>query len=305
MEALSTPRSTDLVGVLRSAGVDVLRVGESEVTGKCPVHIKVVGREDRSPSWSMNTESGLWICFSCGARGTLSSLLYELTGTAGVSAQQHLIEAGVRRLTTPQTRYDNPTYVDEDAFFKFERVSDSKCFSRNLDPDLVFRYGVRWNRQNKSWVIPILSITGKILGWQEKKPGWFRNFPVGVKKGDTLFGVERFSGRTAVIVESPLDVVRFASVYSKPMALATFGAQVTRRQLELLLHVADTVVVAMDNDDAGIASSMNIYKSIGTPRRGLRWWNYQNTDAKDIGEMSDDQIETGYLTASIVPPWVK
>lgn len=304
MAATSTHLSTDIAHVLQTVGVELIRIGDREITGRCPVHIRTVGREDRSPSWSISATTGLWICFSCGARGTLSSLLRELAGDESISAQQFLVNAGMQRLTAGDAPADAPAVVDRDAFFTFERVTNRRCAARNLDPDLVHRFGVRWNPAHKSWAIPIISPLGQLQGWQEKKPGWVRNYPVGVKKGQTLFGVERVRSRTVVLVESPLDVVRFAGVYNKPNAVASFGATVSFEQCRLLTHIADRLVIAMDNDEAGRESSKYLYKVLDTPRRGIRWWNYAGTDAKDIGDMTDEEIERGLSTATVVPPWV-
>lgn len=304
MATTSTPHSTDIASILQSAGVELSRIGDREITGKCPVHVRTVGKEDRSPSWSINAESGLWICFSCGARGTLSSLLYELIGSDALSAQQFLIQAGMERLMSVKTKDPVSVQLNVDAFHKFVRVPDKHCKARNLDPDLVHRFGVRWNPENKAWALPVVSSLGQLMGWQEKKSGWVRNYPVGVSKGSTLFGVERFRGSTVVVVESPLDIIRFAGVFESPRAVASFGAHMTREQMDLLLHLADRVVVAMDNDKAGIESSKKLYKFMGTPRKGLRWWNYSGVDCKDIGEMTDDEIEQGLVTATVVPPWI-
>jgi 5S rRNA maturation endonuclease (ribonuclease M5) len=296
---------SDLQTVLETVGVQITRGGEREITGKCPVHERVVGHADNSPSWSINTSTGLWICFSCGARGTLSMLLSELAGDSGISAQGFLIEAGYKRLTaSEETPVDNPSFVDTEQFFRFSRVSDKRCASKNLDPDLAWRYGVRWDTDQKTWIVPIISPMGRLTGWQAKKSGWVRNRPVGVEKGKTLFGIERFRSKTAVVVESPLDVVRFAAVFNKPQALATFGAHVSIDQLRLLTYTCDRVIVAMDNDEAGVASSKRLYQTLTAPRRGIRWWNYKGTTAKDIGDMADDEIERGLMTATVVPPWM-
>lgn len=304
MGLMSTPHSTDLVSLLEHAGVELSRISEREITGKCPVHLRVVGREDNSPSWSMNATTGLWICFSCGARGTLSYLLSELLGDSAVTAQRFLINAGMERLMRVPDELKVEKVFNLEEFFKFERVSDKRCSTKYLDPDLVHRYGVRWNTKNKSWCIPIISPLGKLEGWQEKRRDWVRNFPVGVEKSKTLFGIERFKSKTAVLVESPLDVVRFAMVFDRPQALASFGAHVSTDQMQLLVHAADTVVVAMDNDEAGIESSKRIYKKMPVPRSGIRWWNYSNTDAKDIGDMDDEEVRVGLETATVVPPWI-
>ena len=165
MQKQLTPHLTDLSEILKVSGVEVLRVTDREITGRCPVHERVTGHADNSPSWSMNASTGLWLCFSCGARGTLSMLLSELSGEEGISAQQFLINAGMQRLTNAATStYQVPQKLDTEAFFKFERVSDKHCFAKNLDPDIIYRYGVRWNPANKSWCIPIISRGGRRSG---------------------------------------------------------------------------------------------------------------------------------------------
>lgn len=303
MTTTSARPSTDLAGLLRSAGVQIKSAGEREITGKCPVHVRVTGREDRSPSWSINADSGLWICFSCGARGTLSMLMAELLGTDSMwDVQTFIIQNTLNRLNAPNHVQIEPP-VDIDEFTRFERVSDKKCQSKNLDPDLVYQYGVRWNPKNKSWAIPIISSSAELKGWQEKKSGWVRNFPIGVEKSKTLFGIERFRAKTAVLVESPLDVVRFAAVFSAPQCLASFGAHVSDAQLDMLSHSADKVIIAMDNDEAGLLASQKIYKRLPHLRRGVWWWNYDGTDAKDIGDMTDEEIDRGLRTATSLPPW--
>ncbi len=305
MTMTSTHPSTDLVAVLADIGVVVTRVGEREITGKCPVHRRLTGRDDGHPSWSMNAESGLWLCFSCGGRGTLSMLVNELTNghVDSLGVQQMLINHGMNRLTSPKQSKIEQQFDGED-FFQFGRVSDKKCHTKGLDPDLVFSYGVRWNTNNKTWAIPIFDTLGVLKGWQEKRTGYVRNHPVGVEKGLTLFGVERFRSKTAVLVESPLDVIRFSGVFNKPQAVASFGAYVSTQQLRLLTNIADSIIIAMDNDKAGKEASKNIFKRIGVPRKGIRWWNYASTDAKDIGDMTDAEIENGLLTATVLPPWV-
>lgn len=305
MTTATAQHSTDVASVLVDLGVEIKKVGEKEITGKCPVHIRTTGRADGHPSWSMNASTGLWLCFSCGARGTLPMLISELAGedVDTLSVQKMLVNSSMHRLLeSTQEATEQPVDVTE--FYGFSRVSNKRCHNRALDPDLVWLYGVRWNQDNKSWAIPIIGSNGLLQGWQEKRVGHVRNYPIGVQKSHTLFGIERFRSKTAILVESPLDVVRFAGVFSKPQALATFGAHVSDRQLSLVTHVADRVIIALDNDKAGLEASMKLYKRMPRPRRGIAWWNYNGSDSKDIGDMSDEEIEHGFCTAGSLPPWI-
>jgi DNA primase len=302
----TTTGTTSLPEVLTELGVELTRSSGQEIVGKCPVHINRVGKPDNSPSWSMNSETGLWICFSCGARGSLGSLIAEITGNFEdtLAAHQMLMEIGVSQLNAPE-RVEYKPEVDWVEYSKFSPVPDKHAHRRNLDPDILRTYGVKWHTDKHAWVIPIVSVDGELLGWQEKGTGWFNNYPAGIKKSVTLFGIERFYSRTAVLVESPLDVVRFASAFSGMQALATFGAYVSKEQMRIVADVAERVIIAMDNDQAGIESAKHIFKNLPHIKGGTFWMDYSKArDAKDIGEMSDDQIYDAVTNASVIPWWV-
>lgn len=296
---------TDFVDILQELGVDVRRSNGQEISGCCPVHERRTGRADHSPSWSMNATTGLWICHSCGARGTLAGLISELTGdTDSINAvNQLLLETGINRLTMPE-RVDYKPEVDWVSYSRFEQPPHSVLAARNIDPDVALAHGIKWNVLKKAWIIPIVSPLGELLGWQEKGKDWFKNEPAGVKKSVTLFGIERFQSRTAVLVESPLDVVRFASSFNGMQALATFGAHVSKEQLNILSTTADRVIVAMDNDKAGIESGKYLFKNLPRFRGGVFWLDYSKTKAKDIGDMTDEEAQFAVTNASVIPWWL-
>jgi len=305
MAMVSETHLTDLGNVLKTLGVDIRRAEGKEISGRCPVHKRVTGRDDGSPSWSMSAETGLWICFSCGARGTLSMLVSELTGEpdAIMAVHHFLIDRNLERLTSDVEVVKKKPEVDWISFSKFGAAPEIELRKRAIDPDQARSHGIRWDTSRAAWIIPIVNQFGDLQGWQTKARDWVRNFPVGVKKSESLFGIERFKGGTAILVESPLDVVRFASVFDKPQALATFGAAVSIKQISLLASVADKVIIAMDNDDAGKQSSKKFFKTLPYFRKGVWWWDYSGTTAKDIGDMTNDEIELGLLNSTQMPNW--
>lgn len=293
--------TTDLGDFLLSIGVDVRRSGQ-EISARCPVHLARTGKDDNSPSWSMNSETGLWICYSCGARGTLQGLVMELTGKEDLAVTEMIMNNNVERLQMPE--WERRPEVDHQMYLHYEEVPQKRLASRGITSEAARAYGIRWNADKRSWIIPIVSSEGELLGWQEKGTDYVYNHPTGVKKGDTLFGIERFKSQTAILVESPLDVVRFASSFDGMQCLGTFGAQITKKQLQLVYSVVDRVIVAMDNDEAGIASAKKIFKDMPLLKGGVYWLKYSHTDAKDIGEMSDTEIEKAIAGASVIPWWL-
>lgn len=302
---MKTTGTTDIQHVLVDLGVEVTRAGEREISGRCPVHLSRTGHIDRSPSWSMNAETGLWICYSCGARGTLVGLISELTGdeTSLIDVHSFLINSSLNRINREDIPEPEPE-IDWISYSRFDAVPAPYLYNRNLDASVARSYGIRWDTANKAWVIPIVSPLGQLMGWQSKKPDWVRNYPIGIKKSHTLFGIEKFLNKPAVLVESPLDVVRLASITSGVQGLATFGSYVSTEQLSLLNSVASKVIVAMDNDEAGLKASKMLFKTMPRFDDGVLWLNYKNTKAKDIGDMTDEEIYDALSTSTAIPGWV-
>lgn len=293
--------TTDLADFLMSIGVDVRRAGQ-EISGRCPVHLSRTGKEDNSPSWSMNADSGLWLCYSCGARGTLPQLIMELTGKDDFSVTQMLMNNSVERLQMP--KWEKVPEVDHHMYLHYGNVPTQYLSARNISEESARSYGIRWNDKNNSWIIPIVSPEGVLVGWQEKAKDFVRNHPRGLKMRNTLFGIEKTVHKTIILVESPLDVVRFASSFDGMNCLATFGASITKEQLQLAYSVADKLIVAMDNDKAGIDSAKNIFKDMPLLKGGVYWLKYKHTSAKDIGEMSDSELEEAVVNSSVIPWWL-
>ena len=50
----------------------------SELSAPCPMHEDRVGRPDANPSWSINIDTGLLNCFSCGYRGSVITLIADV-----------------------------------------------------------------------------------------------------------------------------------------------------------------------------------------------------------------------------------
>jgi hypothetical protein len=298
--------TTDVADVLKSLGVDVVRVGDTEISARCPVHLNRTGKADRSPSWSMNASNGLWICYSCGAKGTLSHLVSELTGETDsiVAVHEFLIHNGLTRLTNPVEQEPQQPVVDWMAFSKFSVPSDELLASRNLDREAVRKYGIRWDTSTRAWVIPIVSSFGELLGWQSKSKTRVLNYPVGVSKSSTLFGLDKADCDTCVLVESPLDVVRLHTAMSGCCGLASFGAHISKTQISLLANHVNKLIIALDNDSAGIAAAQKLRQKLPAFRTPVLWAKYSHTDAKDIGDMTDAEVYESISKASVFPWWL-
>ena len=271
---------TDTVSdVLIQIGIKVANVGDREISAQCPFH------PDNHPSFSMNAESGLWICYQCGERGTLEMLLTKVGGES-INPTVLLREIRLQAITKPVV-VEEPKPEDRlimQARYKaFKSPPSWATEERMIDPTIAEDYGLKWD---KGWVIPIWEpFTNELIGWQFKQIDFVSNYPKAVKKSTTLFGIRELKKTAIVLVESPLDVTRLASVGIT--ALAAYGAFVSKTQIRLLIEVADRVVLALDNDEEGERQNSKLYPYLSKflPVRTVRFPD----GCKDPGDLSDEQ----------------
>ena len=308
----------DVEGVLLSLGIDGHQRND-EILALCPMHLERTGREDSNPSWSINVETGVHHCFSCGYKGNLVTLVAEVQemvsewGRLDLDAAKKWLKENVsinldfirKQLEEARDAFITiPAVVgmSEARLSIFDSTPPDWALSaRDLNEDGIAYYGVKWWEEKSSWITPIRTVDGKLLGWQEKSQGpvrYFRNRPAGIKKSTTMFGIDRFSGGTMVVVESPLDCVKLASLGIFG-AVATFGASVSDEQLQLMKR-ADKLILAFDNpriDPAGAKASKDMFYRLR--KAGMEAWffSYQSDEYKDIGDMPEDLVSLGLRDA--------
>lgn len=296
--------TSSMENTLESLGLKIVSVRNSEIQLHCPAHKERTGREDNNPSFWINGDSGLFICFSCNWKGGLHTLVKYLGGSVDVGD----IDTTVSRLTArikqiiagDKPKQEERIPIHESMLQAFQPVPHDVCKSRGLLPDVVEKYGVKWNPLQGTWIIPMRDpITNKLMGWQEKghKNRFFKNTS-GVKKSEALFGYEHYRGGDMIVVESPLDVIRLASVGISG-GVATYGCAVSDTQWSII-RGSERPIFAMDNDDAGRKCTMDLKDKAFDIGLSCWFFNYLNTDRKDIGGMSKSEIEWGLEYATYV-----
>jgi DNA primase len=278
-----------------------------EVNGLCPMHKKRTGKEDHSPSWWINTESGAHICFSCGYKGNIYTLISDIKGISYFDAQDYIGENAEVPLDALMRRIkDLPQYVQPEETIPMSEARlavyvdppDIELKKRFLTRESVKIHGVLWDEKNDAWILPIRDPdNGTLLGWQEKgaRGRFFRNQPAGVKKSKTVFGVQIMSSKhDLIIVESPLDAVRLTGLGKS--AISTFGAIMSEEQAKIMRR-APKIIAAFDNDKAGHTANEQMRVLARKYGMDLYYFNYKDIDVKDVGDMTEEEIERGISTA--------
>lgn len=278
-----------------------------EVNGLCPMHKKRTGKEDHSPSWWINSESGAHICFSCGYKGNIFTLVADVKGISYFDAQDYIGENVEIPLDSLMRRIkDLPQYVQPEETIA---MSEARLAVYTDPPEIELKkrflkigpvnvHGVLWDKSNEAWILPIRDPNdGSLWGWQEKgaRGRFFRNQPAGVKKSKTVFGVHIMSStHDLIVVESPLDAVRLTGLGHN--AVSTFGAIMSEEQAKILRR-APKIIAAFDNDKAGHTANEQMRGFARKYGMDLYYFNYRGIDVKDVGDMTEAEIEHGITTA--------
>lgn len=283
---------SQVLEVLDRLGIEY-DVQRDEAFAHCPQHKARVGKEDAAPSWSINVETGLHNCFSCGYSGGLAGLVYDVQGFDRFSDAKEWIGSGeidpqvtvakVRKARLRRAVLPTAASFDVSRYLALPLVTDEFAHTRGLGADLCNEFGLRM--KDDRWIIPIHHPDGTLMGWQEKGPGVFNNYPMGVRKGLSLFGFGKVAeDAVPVVVESPLDAV-LAHQCGFP-AVATYGTRVTDEQVALLAQFP-SVILAFDNDRPGYQATEDVgdrLRSLDLPWFRIVQWG---DGAKDFGDAPD------------------
>jgi DNA primase len=297
---------------LDELGIVVHRITGDEAVARCPGHLRLVGKEDRDPSWSVNLETGVHNCFACGFRGPFAAIVREVLGLPSNEADVWVRSRGslerVERLLSggyidELARQHKPKPITEADLALCIPPPADVLDTRRISAQAAADYGILYDREKDCWITPIRDpATGKLWGWQEKavEDRYFRNRPRHVEKSRTLFGLgldpPDLPNKRAILVEAPLDaaVIRTAGV---PGALSSFGAGVSDAQMQIILERFDELILALDNDPDGWKNTERIFNDWHRRLRILVMpYRYK---VKDPGEMTPDQIRGCILSAAL------
>lgn len=294
----------------------------NEALALCPMHEARTGKEDHSPSWWINLDTGMHMCFSCGYKGNLIQLVCDVKGfyvkgygddtgydyRAGEQWLSTIAEISIEQLaemvnSLPNyiAAYPKPLEMSEARLAVFVDPPQDALASRKITAEAASKYGVLWDDKKKNWILPLREPHfNKLMGWQEKGTveRTFMNRPPGMPRSKTLFGIENQSESIAIVVESPLDCVRIASA-GFDGAVAVCGSAVSEDQIKLLRY-SDKIIAAFDNpniDKAGAKACKELLTWARKYSLNLWFFNYGSSIKKDPGDMTDEEIRWGVENA--------
>lgn len=297
----------DVERVLATLDLTLTAQRGSEIQGLCPMHKERTGNEDHNPSWWINSVTGAHICFSCGYKGNVYTLVRDLKGMDYFDAKEY-VEQGreldvdvllkrIRELPQYISVSEDEIEMSEARLAVYHVPPENELKKRFLKTSSAMYCDIWWDTANAAWILPIRDPdTHKLWGWQEKgsKGRFFRNQPAGVKKSKTVFNVQIMTKDPVIVVESPLDAVRLVGLGYN--AISTFGAIISEEQAKIMRRCSQ-VIAAFDNDEAGKKACEQMLGFARKYGMELKYFNYDAIDVKDVGDMTEQEIIRGIETA--------
>ena len=256
------------IGDVISQHTQLKRVGR-RMTGLCPFP----SHNEKTPSFSVNVEEGLYYCFGCGKRGDVITFLREIEGLDFETAVERLAgKAGIAlRYTTNiegEDRKRRARLIDavgRAVDFYHERLltaadaGEARKYlrSRGIDGDVVRTYRIGWAPDAWDALARHLSLSDK--EWRDSGLGYLNSrggqsdafrarvlFPIYDERGDPIgFGGRILPGHDGAKYKNTSDE---ASIYSKSRVL--YGLNWSKTDIA---HVGEAIVCEGYTDVIGFA----------------------------------------------------
>lgn len=157
--------SDRVLEALESYGIHSKKAGGDNVIALCPFH------DDHSPSFCINVQNGLFICYACGEKGTFWQFLTKM----GMRPEEIRFNYGktIQDLKKNQPPPPDPTkpevvmppnkHLPEDLVGLFKRCPD-KLTDEGFQEKVLLEFGVGVDLVNQRITFPLRDLEGNLVG---------------------------------------------------------------------------------------------------------------------------------------------
>lgn len=241
---------------------------------RCHVH------GDTTPSASVNSLTGLWFCYACGAKGKYAvSELPPAQATAAVRSMLDRLEDPV--LAVPELYLDYYDALGPGQYW-LSRFAKDTCTAHRLGQDHAGEYAT----------IPVRDPSGALYGVIRRDltgTGTKYRYPYKVNVSAFLYNYHRASGDVLLLTEGATDTIA-AEEAGWSGAMATYRNGLSRAQQELVMaYDPDVLLVAYDQDAAGQRGAEQIKHDMAWKVRVdvLTWDTYKDLASMPLAERTD------------------
>jgi DNA primase len=249
----------DVEDILDALEIDQRVQREDWVDCICPLH------EERKPSFSINRESGQWICRHTNEGGYSALSLVQKVLKLNYSEAKRWVQThgSVRRVDTntlfnqvmgikaPEDNMDLKLWFE--TWYKADpKIMAEVWFERGFTEETMRKFEVRYAPEWRAILWPVRDEKKVATGYTARSlrggDGPKYLYPRGFTR--TLFPLNHYVGESVILVEGPLDAM-WLHQNGYPQALAVLGPGLTQNQVKWLRANTRRVFLCFDNDNVG------------------------------------------------------
>jgi DNA primase len=292
----------DVYDYLEKKLSSVKQVGDNTMAA-CPFH------NERSPSFGVHNETGLYQCFGCGAKGNIAQLVKHLDNYDTVfDAEEFLVNMYGKYAANPDESFElhfddeaTTDYYIDDSILKQYRFRHPYLSRRNLDEPIQRYFEIGYSATKQAITIPYRDHLGRLLTVKFRrvtsKSFWYEPSMPSRVKSETLFAFDKVlqsHHNIIAITEAEIDCM---SVWQarECSAFAIGGNQFTDAQAHKLLKYLTPekeLLLFVDNDDGGQHAENLVIKKLDA-RFNISTvdWSLINRSVKDANDLTVDEIK--------------
>jgi DNA primase len=272
---------------LEDVVTDLLGTGKGHSVNRmfrCEFH------DDRTASLSVNLDTGLWMCFGCGAKGNIEGLA---NGLGERLDGEIALRIAIRKAEETGDYTPPPLFNEQESRYRraldgAASVWEAFCRDRGISPRTKETYQVGWASDKWALTFPYFDTEGRCIGikYRSARDG-FKWSADGSRFESQFFGPNPAGRDRVVICEGESDTLRVATELSTyddpPVVVGTSGSPMLAshwQSMAVRLLFAHTVFLLYDADEAGDAAADAGMRMLGE-EKGRR---VRPTHGKDITE---------------------
>jgi DNA primase len=306
--------------------------GNYNVGGPCPFH---KGGQERTPSFYINTQNGLYFCHACGEKGTFAQFLKLM----GASAEKVDLVLELARQEQPKkppkaTDLHGDHFLSESLLGVFD-YCPIKLVEDGFDEKLLHKMDVGFDKQYNRISFPIRDLYGNLVGFSGRtvidayprylvyKKEDLKRFcsdnpediakydAYDIKNHDHLWNMHNvfpslfYGDLDTVIVVEGYKACLWMIQQGFENTVALQGSRMTAKQEAILCKFDGNVFFFLDNNKAGREGTDDAGPRL--KRRGQKFWVCSYPDSVEEGAQPDnltqEEIQSSLDTAKTLSEW--
>jgi len=299
----------DFYLILQKYDLQKPSISGDELRCCCPLH------SDLTPSFSINLETGKYMCFAGCGGGDFIDLISRIEEISRESAREFLYQIEDKEISLnilknklenifKEEKKEKNTILDESVIKNFNYENIDYMTKRGFSLKTIREFEIGLYRQGVT--IPIRDENNNLVAVLVRPTTneyFLKYFPIipkiGYKKSLILFGLNKIGKeeKEVIIVEGHFDVLKaFQCGFANTVAIQ--GTNLSEYHMRLIFNRFDKVTLALDNDGPGKKAQKT---AINKLRNKLTLFKFKYSDsAKDFGDMTSEKIKSGIENKELI-----